>query len=301
MMAMDTLVSMKVFRLVAELKSFVAAAGRMNLSTAMVSKHVMHLEKRLGARLLNRTSRSVSLTEAGQLYFNQTRQMLEELEDVEGAVTNAVVLPKGVLRVSAPVWVASKSFVNMLADFRQNYPEVRLEIDLSGRLVNLVEEGFDLALRVSPSPGDHLVARAITSVSFQFVAAPGYVERAGMPEDLGDLVHHELLWYTGMPTDTSAFPPGLLKKGVALKLVPVLSSANETLLHLAALQEMGIAFLPSWLVAEDVSAGRLVTVLSDTSALSHPLLAVYPSRKYLSSKIRTFIDFMIQSDCISRA
>ncbi|MNX99846.1 HTH-type transcriptional regulator DmlR [compost metagenome] len=300
-MAMDTLVSMQVFRLVAELKSFVAAANRMNVPPAMASKHVMHLEKRLGARLLNRTSRSVSLTEVGQLYFDQARQMLEALEEVEGAVTNAVVMPKGLLRVSAPVWVASKSFVNALASFRQSYPDVRLEIDLSGRLVNLVEEGFDLALRVSQSPGDHLVAREIASVSFQLVASPGYVEGAGMPGGLADLQDHALLWYSGMPTDTSAFPPGLKQADVAVKLVPVLSSANETLLHLAALQGMGIALLPTWLIAEDISDGRLVKILSGSSTLSHPLLAVYPSRKYLSSKVRTFIDFLAKNECINGA
>ncbi|XAH21717.1 LysR family transcriptional regulator [Xylophilus sp. GW821-FHT01B05] len=289
-MAINTLVSMQVFRAVAELKSFVAAAERMKVSPAMASKHVMHLEERLGARLLNRTSRSVSLTEPGQLYFNQVRQMLDALEEVEGAMTKSTVLPKGTLRVSAPVWAASPRFVAVLADFRQQYPDVRLDLDLTGRLVNLVEEGFDLALRVSQSPGDNLIARPLTTVLFQYVAAPSYLSRAGTPSQLSDLSHHSLLWYHS-PTLGELHLPGT----EGMKLSSVLRSGNESLLHLSALHGMGLAMLPTWLTSEDLQAGRLVHVLPGAGDFSVPLLCVYPSRKYLSSKVRTFIDFLTEA------
>jgi DNA-binding transcriptional LysR family regulator len=156
---MDTLVSLKVFCLVVELKSFSSAARRLGISTAMASKHVMHLERRLNTRLLNRTSRSLSLTESGALYFDHSRRTLNDLEDVEAAVTKATVVPRGILRISAPVWLANPSFVGVLADYQARYPDVQLDIDLSGRIVNLVEEGFDLALRVARTLGDSLIAR----------------------------------------------------------------------------------------------------------------------------------------------
>jgi len=286
-MAVDSLTSMQVFRVVAELKSFVAAAGRMKISPAMASKHVMHLEERLGTRLLNRTSRSVSLTEPGQLYFDQIRQMLDALEEVEGAMTKTSVVPKGTLRVSAPVWAASPRFVSVLADFRDRYPEVRLDLDLTGRLINLVEEGFDLALRVSHSPGDNLIARPLATISFQYVAAPSYLNRAGPLVHLSDLSNHSLLWYHS-PSFGELRRPG----AEGMKLSPVLQSGNESLLHLAALQGMGLALLPTWLTSEDLKAGRLVHVLAGSGDFSVPLLCVYPSRKYLSPKVRTFIDFL---------
>lgn len=141
---MDSLVSMRVFCLVAELKSFATAAQRLRISPAMASKHVMQLEKRLGTRLLNRTSRRVSLSESGALYFEQARQMLDSLDEVEAAVSNATVVPHGTLRLTAPVWMANAIFAGVLADYQARYPEVRLDVDLSGRLVNLVEEGLIL-------------------------------------------------------------------------------------------------------------------------------------------------------------
>jgi DNA-binding transcriptional LysR family regulator len=175
---MDTLTSMQVFRIVAELKSFAAASRRLGLSTAMVGKHVMHLEGRLGTRLLNRTSRHVSLTETGMLYFEQSRQMLDALEEVEAAITKATVVPRGTLRISAPVWLSNPTFVTVLANYRARYPDVNVEMDLPGRLVNLMEEGFDLALRVSRSPGDNLIAYRNRPVRIQGVLMLG--RRAGI-------------------------------------------------------------------------------------------------------------------------
>src|SRR5262245_9157924 len=137
---MDTLTSLRVFCLVADSKSFADAAKRLDLSPAMASKHVMRLESRLGTRLLNRTSRRVSLTEPGLLYFNQAKQMLEGLDEIEAAISNVTVTPRGVIRLSAPVWVANTGFAAMLSDYHQRYPDVSFDMDLSGRIVNLVEE-----------------------------------------------------------------------------------------------------------------------------------------------------------------
>ena len=287
---MDSLVSMRVFCLVAELKSFAAAAGRLRISPAMASKHVMQLEKRLGTRLLNRTSRRVSLSESGTLYFEQARQMLDSLDEVEAAVSKATVVPRGRLRLTAPVWMANTMFAGVLADYQARYPEVCLDVDLSGRLVNLVEEGFDLALRATGAPDEALIARPITRVPFQLVAAPAFLDRTGRTAQPADLAGQALLHYALYPGESFS----LNRNGTVetIKLNPVLRSGNETLLHMAALEGMGFAFLPKWLVSEDIASGSLEHVLPDDIIFEGRLFAVYPSRKYLSAKVRTFIDFI---------
>ncbi|UQR63352.1 LysR family transcriptional regulator [Bradyrhizobium sp. C-145] len=287
---MDTLVSMRVFCLVAELKSFAAAAQRLRISPAMASKHVMQLEKRLGTRLLNRTSRRVSLSESGALYFEQARQMLDSLDEVEAAVSKATVVPRGTLRLTAPVWMANAIFAGVLADYQARYPDVRLDVDLSGRLVNLVEEGFDLALRATGAPDEALIARPITRVPFYLVAAPAFLKRAGRPATFADLSGQALLHYALYPGESFSFQGEHGPETV--KLNPVLRSANETLLHAAALEGMGLAFLPKWLVTDDIAAGRLEHLMSEQVIFEGKLFAVYPSRKYLSAKVRTFIDFI---------
>ncbi len=293
---MDTLTSLRVFCTVAELRGFTAAADRLGISPAMASKHVMQLESRLGSRLLNRTSRRVSLTEAGTLYFNQIRQVLESVDEVEAAIGNATLAPRGTLKLSAPVWVASTPFVERMADYNRRYPDVCLDLDLSGRLVNLVDEGFDLALRATHperlDPG--LVARPIMNIEFRLMASPDYLARTGRPRDIDDLNGHAMLRFSGIaPGDSMMLkgPDGPHK--VTFRIVML--SENETVLHLAALAGMGLVFLPTWMAADDLAAGRLEMVMPDAAKLSLTLYAVYPSRKYLSAKVRTFVDFMSES------
>jgi DNA-binding transcriptional LysR family regulator len=289
---MDTLMSLRVFCTVSELKSFTAAADRLNLSPAMASKHVMHLEKRLSTRLLNRTSRHVSLTESGVLYFNQAKQMIDGLDEVESAVSNVSVVPRGRLRLSAPIWVANPEFVHLMAEFHDRYPDIQFDVDLSGRVVNLVDEGYDVALRVSKAdrldPG--IIARPLSEVEFMLVASPGYLQRTGRPLNLGDLNGHSLLLYSYVP-----YHGGLTLDGPdgreTVKFNVVLESGNETLLYMAAVEGMGMTFIPRWLAEADVAAGRLELVLPNALRMGATLYAVYPSRKYLSAKVRTFIDF----------
>lgn len=290
---MDTYTSLRVFCLVAELRNFSAAARRLDLSAAMASKHVMHLEDRLGIRLLNRTSRKVSLTEPGTLYFNQVKQALDGLDEIEAALSNVTVTPRGVVRMSAPVWFASAHFAHILADYHQRYPDVTFDLDLSGRIVNLVNEGFDLALRAtSPDrldPG--LIARPLTRVEFELVGAPAYLDRTGRPDRLTDLNGHALLQYGGMPLSGGvAFDGPAGRETVTFRTV--IQSDNENMLHSAALEGMGLVFLPTWMASPNVAEGRLEPVLPQLAKFTTTLHAVYPTRKYLSAKVRTFIDFL---------
>ncbi|MDN7752768.1 LysR family transcriptional regulator [Burkholderia gladioli] len=294
---MDTLTSLRVFCAVAELESFTAAANRLGLSPAMTSKHVQHLEDRLGIRLLNRTSRRVSLTEPGALYLAQARQALDGLDEVEAALSDVAVSPRGTLKVSAPVWVATPRIVAMLADYHRRYPEVRLDLDLSGRLVNLVDEGFDLALRATTperlDPG--LIARPLGQIDFCLVAAPSYLEGAGEIVRIADLNGHSLLLYSGVNIGPDIAFHGA-ERSETVRFRAVMRSGNETLLHLAALEGMGFAILPVWMVLPDVIQGRLQAVLPEVATVSATLHAVYPSRKYLSAKVRTFIDHLASQD-----
>jgi DNA-binding transcriptional LysR family regulator len=292
-MIMDTLTSLRVFCAVADSKSFTAAAQRLNLSTAMVSKHVSHLERRTGVRLLNRTSRRVSLTESGALYLGQASEMLVSLDEVEAAISNVTVNPRGTLRLSAPVWLATPLFVGLFSQYQQRHPDVSLAVDLSGRIANLVDEGFDLALRaMAPDRLDAgLVARPLMDIRFQLLGSPCYLSRAGRPQNTDDLNGHALLRYSGIQTGEQVRldGPGGRQR---VNFRSAMYSENETLLHQAALHGMGLVFLPTWMVESDVAAGRLEPVLDGEVGFSNTLCAVYASRKYLSAKVRTFIDFL---------
>lgn len=294
---MDTLMSLRVFCTVAELRSFTAAAARLALSPAMASKHLAHLERRVGTRLLNRSSRRVSLTEAGALYFEQVRQSLDGLEEVEAAIGNVGVTPRGTLKISAPMWAASRWFAQLLTDYHRRYPEVVLDIDFSGRIVSLVDEGFDLALRATPRErlGPGLVARELMAVTFRLVGTPAHLNVTGRPAAVDDLNGRALLLYGGM--NASGIVPVTGSAGQkTVRFDVVLRTENEIMLYQAALAGMGLAILPTSMTERDVATGVLETILPDQLCFSVPLHAVYPSGKYLSAKVRTFIDFFVAQE-----
>jgi DNA-binding transcriptional LysR family regulator len=292
-MAADTLTGIRVFCRVVELKSFAAAARQLGLSAAMVSKHVMQLERRLGNRLLNRSSRHLSLTEAGAAYHARTLPLLEELDHIESTLSQSAQQPRGTLRITAPAWFANPQFTTILSRYQRRHPHVSLDLDLAGRMVNLIEEGFDLALRVTRTPGEALISRPLCSVSFRFVATPEYLRDVGTPRTLRDLARLPFLYYSLAPlTDlTTQGPHG----EESVRLNSRFKCTNESLLHLAALHGMGIALLPDMLIEADLKAGRLQVLLPDYPVPSVPLLGIYPNRRHLSLKVRSFLDFMVDA------
>lgn len=289
---MDTLRSIRVFAAVAEAKSFAAASDRLGLSAAMATKHVQHLEAQVGARLLNRTSRHVSLTEAGAIYLDSVRALLEGLDEAQARLSHAVLKPSGRLRVSAPVWLATPRFARLIAAFRRQHPGVVLELDLSARMINLVEDGYDLAIRVARSLEPGLIARRLGDIHFRMVAAPGFLAAHGRPSALADLNGAPFLAYTQFARDgqvTIPSPDGPTE----ISFKPVLLSGNESLLMFAAVEGMGFSFMPHWLVDEELAAGRLEHVLPHLVKPVAPLFAVYPDRSYLPAKVRSFLDFLV--------
>ena len=288
---MDTLLSLQVFAEVAEHKSFSFVANRLGISPAMTSKHVQHLEARVGARLLNRNSRNVSLTEAGSLYLSTVRSLLEGLEDAETQLASNAA-PHGTLRVSMPVWMANASFARILSSYHEEHPAVVLDLDLRGRKINLVEEVVDLALRVTPSLDNGLIARQLVDVEFLLVAAPSFLNRHGRPETVADLTDAPFLIYSGVITGQHIrFGSG--EDAIDIRFAKVLQSENENLLHLAACEGMGFAFLPHFLAEDDLESGVLELVLRDIVYPKLPLHAIYPDRSYLPKKVRSFIDFLV--------
>lgn len=289
---MDRLLSIRVFAAVAEAKSFAAAADRLGLSTAMTSKHVQHLEAQVGARLLNRTSRNVSLTEAGAIYLDTVRVLIEGLDEAEARISQTSIKPSGTLKLSVPVWMATPRFAKLVAAFQSQSPDVLLELDLSARMVNLVEDGFDLAIRVALSLEPGLIARKLGNIHFRMVAAPGFLEKHGRPASLADLNGAPFLAYTQVARDGKVkFPsPG---GPTEINFKPVMLSGNESLLMFAAREGMGFSFMPHWLVDEELAAGRLEHVLPDLANPTVALHAVYPDRSYLPAKVRSFLDFLV--------
>lgn len=288
---MDNLLSLRVFVAVAEAKSFAAVANRLGLSAAMTSKHVQHIEAEVGARLLNRTSRSVSLTEAGATYLIAVRPLLEGLDEAGARLAQSTLNPRGTLKLSMPVWLAEPGFVRVLAAYRARYPEVMLDLDLSGRTVNLVEDGYDLALRVSARLDEGLIARRLADVTFHIVAAPSLVDRIGRPKDIADLNGAPFLAYSPISTG-GRVRLGLGPTAPEVRMTPVVQSANETVLLQAALEGMGIAIMPHLVVRAYLAEGRLVRLLPDFPAPTVGLSAIYPDRSYLPAKTRSFLDFL---------
>jgi DNA-binding transcriptional LysR family regulator len=264
----------------------------MEMSAAMASKHVMHLEQQLGARLLNRTTRRVAPTEAGREYYERLSQVLTELEEAEQVVGAASVVPQGRLRVSSLSAFGLSHVMAAVADYAAQYPQVTVDITLSDRVVELIDEGFDVAIRASPSglKSSSLIARQIAMAHLLLCASPEYLRRRGTPKTVADLARHNILQYTGV----SALDV-LQATGEAAR---VRLSGNLIVNHLEAQRVMvlhgaGIALLGTEVIGADLAEGRLVPVLVDeVPPRELPIHVVYASRRHLSAKVRSFVDFL---------
>ncbi len=288
---MDTLLSMRVFVEIVSSGSFVASAERLSLSPPMVSKHLAHLEGQLGVRLLNRTSRRISLTEAGELYIVQCRRALDTLQEAAAVIGRTIEAPRGVLKVTAPVWFANAHFAEIAGRYRAAYPEVVLDLRFANRKVDLVAEGYDLALRVTRDPAPQLIARPVCAIPFRLVAAPALFEGRRAPRTVADLADCPAILASYLETDEIGLE-GPRGAAVARPRVAMRSDDSNFTLHAVHAGE-GIANLPAWLVDGDLAAGRLVRVLPRYASRTQCLYATYVSRKYLTPKVRTFIDFLV--------
>ena len=292
-MSVDTLMSIKVFRTVVELGSFVGASERLDLSAAMVSRHVMHAEERIGVRLLNRNSRTLSLTEAGAVYFERCKTILDDLEATELELGAQGTAARGNLRITAPSWTAGQRMANMLADYRSHCPDVVVDMSFEDRVVDLVEEGYDLALRVARSPDQlspGLIARPVRPAVFHIAASHEYLKRKGIPQSLQDLDNHDFVAPGGQNALTFAGPQGplVVPMRVVLRYRSIGGVAN------AVAAGIGLGPVPALLFDDPVFKNVLIPVLAEHTLGDFTMYFVYVSRKYVPLKIRTFVDSFVE-------
>ncbi len=292
---MNDLTGMAIFARVAEAKSFSLAARRLNLSKSVVSKHVAKLEQYLGARLLNRTTRSLSLTEIGAAFYEHCARIVEEVEKAELIVGGFSSAPRGVIKINASVEFGTVHVAPALPVFLAKYPEVSIDMTLSDRFVDLAEEGYDVAIRTAwrDELGPNLIARELAPVHRKACATPDYFERHGTPQVPSDLINHNCLIYTrgGANGEWWRFegPDGEISVPVSGNLR---MNDNEALWR-AVLGGVGVALLPTFLIGEDLQRGALQATLTDYTAVERSVYAVYLPSRNLSPKVRAFIDFLI--------
>ncbi len=286
---MDRLLCERMFVAVLEAGSFAAAAQRLGTSSGQASKLVSRLETELGVRLLHRTTRALAATEAGQVYFDRMRGILDEFDAVETEVRNAAQLPRGKIRMSAPLSFGTLRLAPVLADFAKAYPEISLDVHFSDRLVNLVDEGFDLAVRVG-KPGDSaLISRKLCQSQVIVAASPAYLAQRGRPERPEDLVGHDCL------IDTNYRDPQhwSFRNGQRIAVAGRLAFSNASACMIAAEAGLGIASSPDFVLAESLKAGRLQPLLTGYQEPPLGVFALYPSGRQLALKMRVLIDFLV--------
>lgn len=290
---MDHFTGILTFTKVVETKTFTAAAERLGISQAQVSKEISRLESMLGARLLNRTTRRLSLTEVGSVFYNYCARIEEEIYAAKAAVASHHVDVKGIIRVSAPVAFGIKHVSPAIGTLMQSHPNLQVDLVLDDRRVNLAEEGFDVAIRITKNPDPNLVARPIAPVRWVTCASPAYLKKNGTPSCPDELIPHNCLVYPQiMPSNPWSFQKdGLVAE---IKVSGHLTVNNGEALCSAALDSLGIITLPTFLTGEHLKTGRLKQILPDYSIPSSTAYAVYLPNRYLSPKVRAFINFFIE-------
>ncbi|MDB5841032.1 MAG: hypothetical protein JWQ23_2984 [Herminiimonas sp.] len=292
---MERVVEMMTFAKVVQMKSFSAAARELATSKSLISKQISALESSLGVRLLNRTTRSMSLTESGAAFYEHCARIAHAIEEAEQTVTQLQAAPRGVLKITTPVIFASLQLAPALQTFLKRYDQVQIDLDTTDRVVDLVEEGFDLAIRITGSPHPTMVARKIASVRWATCASPAYLKRHGTPRTPQELLQHQCLVYQGVPAPHSGWRYQVGGKHVTL---PVSGrcrvNSSEVMLQMA-LNGMGIVLFPTYVLGAHLKKGRLVQILSDFEARSDSsLYATYMPTRYMQPKVRAFIDHLIE-------
>lgn len=291
---MDRFAALEAFVKVAETQSFSEAARRLRASKSVVSRQIAALEAELGARLFQRTTRSMTLTEAGRGYFERASRILADLEDANLSVSQLQATPRGLLRVNAPMSLGLLHIAPALPDFLKRYPDVDVDMTMNDRFVDLIDEGFDLAVRVGKLEDSSLVARKLAPVRRVVCASPDYLKARGVPATPDDLNDHDCLCYSNLSmahewrfvTDKGAPWPVEVKGRLNVN--------NGDALKIAALRGLGFVNLPTFIVGSELQAGTLVTVLDRYIPQDASVSAVYPHARHLSPKVRAFVDFLAE-------
>jgi len=290
---MDRFLEMQTFAAVVDAGSFVAAAEGLGHSKAAVSRRVADLEARLGSRLLHRTTRRLSLTPEGEVFLSRCRELLSDLEEAEAEIASRSGQAAGLLRLNAPVTFGIRRLAPLWAMFRDRHRKVRLDITLSDRLVDLVEEGYDMAIRIGALRSSSLIARKLADTRLVVCASPAYLEAHGTPSTPEEIADHAVIGYSywSAGEEWRLEGPG---GTVTVRTNPIIHSNNGDTCREVAVAGQGIILQPEFVVGDDISTGRLVELMPDYQAGNLGVYAVYPSRRYMPPKIRALIDFLVE-------
>ena len=289
---MDRLTSLTTFIRVVDSGGFSAAGRRLNMSTTMVSNHVHALEVRLGARLLNRTTRKVSLTEVGKAYYDRATQIIADLEQADNIAGAMQSTPRGTLRIYTATHIV-QFVAPVVGEFLGSYPEVKVDLTIGERTIDLIDEGYDLAIRLTPPPDSSLIVRSLATWRHVLCCSPAYREQHGPPRQLAELSEHNCVRHALYPfgdewrfIDRKGMPASVRVSG------NLTSNSGETLRR-AALQGVGLCLAAGFLVADDLEAGHLIRLLPEYRPVELSMNAIYPHRHHLSAKVRSFIDLLV--------
>ncbi|MEP5762217.1 MAG: LysR family transcriptional regulator [Litoreibacter sp.] len=292
---MDRLTEMEAFATVVDQGGFTDAARKMGISKSAVSKHVSSLETRLGARLLNRTTRRVSPTEIGLAYYDRARRVLNDAGEADALVSSMQSAPSGLLRISVATDFGVNHMSPILGDFLVDFPDITVNMVLNNRYVELISEGFDLAIRIGEMEDSSLRARKLTETTKRLIASPRYFEQFGRPQKIDDLNDHKLLHYSNQSAGNvwKLTAPSGEKRQVRTQGWLTVND-GQSLLN-ACVSGLGIAYLPSFLYAEALKSGLVEEAMPDLPSEAQGIYAVYPPGRYTQPKVRTFIDFLVEA------
>lgn len=291
---MDIVKAMQVFATVVEEGGFSKAADKLATSGAAISRQIAALENHFGALLMQRTTRRLSLTEPGEALYERAQQILASIAETEAVVGQYALRLSGTFRISAPLSFGIHQLASVLPEFHRRHPDLHFDIDLSDRVVDLVHEGFDLAIRITRTPSPHLIARKITRINMVVCAAPGYLATHGVPVTPADLADHDTLGYSYLSSNDNWVFYDAAGAETRVRIQPTVHATNGDLLRHLALAGGGVMAQPNFIVSEDIASGALIQILSEWSFGEFNLYAVYVSRRFLPAKMRVFIDYLVE-------
>lgn len=289
---MDVLKGMTIFVEVAKQQGFAPAARALNMSTSAVSRYVIDLENWFGVQLLRRTTRHLHLTEHGKIYLSQCQHIVGEVANIRRSSKAQQEEPQGRLRITAPVFIAKHFLQELLPEYLNKYSRIELDLVVVDRYVNIVEEGFDLAIRVGVLEDSSFIARKLADVSLMLVATPTYIKQHGMPKSISDLKNLNCLIDT-VPHYADGWPIADKKTGRRFRACGNIRINSGEIIRSMALASAGIALLPDFFVEKDVQEGNLISILESKVHFNAGLFAIYPNTKHLSVNVPSFINFLI--------
>jgi len=286
---MNHLESINTFIQVVERQSFTAAADYLNIAKSIVSKRIKDLESHLGVQLIHRTTRRIHLTQSGEYYYQRCQNILQELAETHQILAEQNTQLSGKIKIAAPLSFSLLHLQTVFNQFLQQNANIQLEIDYNDCEVNMIEEGFDLGIRIGELQDSTLIAKKLTTIKFVTLASPNYLDKKGQPKNLSELKHHDWLVYNN-------YPSGILwpyQQHHLKDKIKVIANSGDSLLKLAV-EGLGIIITPTFMAYDEISKGKLIPILSDIPHQSLNAYIIYPSRRYQPQKIRSFVEYLLR-------